>query len=170
MYTAKAKRTTYHKEEANFITEACFISYIFQNNLSIQVQLPLIKASQWKEIILAELHVRAWAEHHSLINLPIQENLVITWPYTDRPTARPSVRTTGKPMFTFTLSNYFGSPGGSWLHINVVINCQLTAAWLAQWDKRRSAVREVKLRPDQHLASLNNWEESAAFVRTSANG
>ena len=42
---------------------------------------------------------------------------------TDR---RPSVRTTGKPLFTFTLSNYFGSPGGNWLHINVVINWQLS--------------------------------------------
>ena len=45
--------------------------------------------------------------------------------------ARPSVRTTGIPMFTFTLSSqvlssYFGSPGESWLHINVVINWQLS--------------------------------------------
>ena len=39
-------------------------------------------------------------------NLPIRENMVITWPYTDRP----SVRTTGIPMFTLTHSNYFGSP------------------------------------------------------------
>ena len=31
------------------------------------------------------------AEPHSLVNLPIPENLVITWPYTDRPpTRRPS--------------------------------------------------------------------------------
>ena len=32
-------------------------------------------------------------------------------------------------MFTLTLSNYFGSPGGNggnWLHINVVINWQLS--------------------------------------------
>ena len=29
-------------------------------------------------------------------------------------------------MFTLTLSSYFGSPGGSWLHINVVINWQLS--------------------------------------------
>ena len=28
-------------------------------------------------------------------------------------------------MFTFSLSNYSGSPGGSWLHVNVVINWQL---------------------------------------------
>ena len=73
--------------------------------------------------------------------LPIQEILVITWPYTDRPPARPperpsvrpperpSVRTTGIPMFTLTLSSYFespGSPGENWLHINVEINWQLS--------------------------------------------
>ena len=45
---------------------------------------------------------------------------------TDRPTDRPSVRTTGTPMFTLTLSSYFVSPGESWLHINVVINRQLS--------------------------------------------
>ena len=45
---------------------------------------------------------------------------------TDRPSDRPSVRTTGIPMFTLTLSRYFGSPGESWLHINVVINWQLS--------------------------------------------
>ena len=37
-----------------------------------------------------------------------------------------SVRTTGIPMFTLTLSSYFGSPGESWLHINVVVNWQLS--------------------------------------------
>ena len=41
-------------------------------------------------------------------------------------TDRPSVRTTGIPMFTLTLSSYFGSPGESWLHINVVVNWQLS--------------------------------------------
>ena len=30
--------------------------------------------------------------------------------------------------------------------------------------------RGFKLRPDQHSGSWNNWEESAAFVTTSANG
>ena len=47
-------------------------------------------------------------------NLPIRENLVITWPYTDwppsRPPERPSVRTTGIPMFTLKHSRFFGSP------------------------------------------------------------
>ena len=45
---------------------------------------------------------------------------------TDRPSDRPSVRTKGIPMFTLTLSSYFGSPGESWLHISVVINWQLS--------------------------------------------
>ena len=42
------------------------------------------------------------------------------------PACCPSVRTTGIPMFTLTLSSYFGSQGKSWLHINVVINWQLS--------------------------------------------
>ena len=45
---------------------------------------------------------------------------------TDRPSNWPSVRTTVIPMFTLTLSSYFGSPGESWLHINVVINWHLS--------------------------------------------
>ena len=45
---------------------------------------------------------------------------------TGRPTERPSVRTTGIPVFTLTLPSYFESPGESWLHINVVINWQLS--------------------------------------------
>ena len=48
------------------------------------------------------------------------------WKSRDRATDRPSVRTTGIPMFTLTLSSYFGSPGESWLQINVVINWQLS--------------------------------------------
>ena len=60
--------------------------------------------------IIAELQARearAWSEPHSLVNLPIPENFVIRWPYTNRPPAQLSIRTTGTPMFTFTLSNYF---------------------------------------------------------------
>ena len=82
-----------------------------------------------KQNLIAELHVRA--SHvggaPSQVNLPIPENLVITRPYIDH---RPSVRTTGKPMFYLTLSNKFGSPGATWfctlLHIHVVINWQLS--------------------------------------------
>ena len=32
------------------------------------------------------------------------------------------------------------------------------------------SLSRFKPQPDQHLGSLNNWEESAAFVITSANG
>ena len=82
-----------------------------------------------KQNLIAELHVRA--SHvggaPSQVNLPIPENLVITRPYIDH---RPSVRTTGKPMFYLTLSSKFGSPGATWfctlLHIHVVINWQLS--------------------------------------------
>ena len=45
--------------------------------------------------------------------------------------------------------------------------------WLAQLGERRSAEREVtgsNPGPDQRSGSLNNWEESGAFVITSANG
>ena len=45
---------------------------------------------------------------------------------TDPSSDRQSVRITGIPMFTLTLSSYFGSPGESWLHINVVVNWQLS--------------------------------------------
>ena len=34
----------------------------------------------------------------------------------------------------------------------------------------RAGGRGFEPRPDQHLGSLNNWGESAAFVMTSANG
>ena len=38
---------------------------------------------------------RAWAEPNSLVNLPIPENLVITWSYTNLPpSVRPHHRTT----------------------------------------------------------------------------
>ena len=45
---------------------------------------------------------------------------------TERPSDQLSVCTKGIPMFTLTLTSYFGSPGESWLHINVVINWQLS--------------------------------------------
>ena len=78
-------------------------------------------------IIIAELSRARSSRQRSTMGekkiLPIPENLVITWPYTERP---PSVRITGIPMFTVTLSSYFWSPGENWLHINVVINLQLS--------------------------------------------
>ena len=50
---------------------------------------------------------------------------------------------------------------------------ELTAAQLAQFDKRRSAGAEgrcFKPRPDQHSGSYNKYRISAAFVKTSAFG
>ena len=65
--------------------------------------------------------VRKWS------NLPIRENLVITWPYTDwppaRPPERPTVRTTHNQCL---LSHFLATLGAHWLRINVVINWQLS--------------------------------------------
>ena len=100
-------------------------------------------------------------------NLPIPENLVITWP-TDRPTDRPSVRTTGIPMFTLTLSSYFGSPGERWLQINVVINWQLSKQgipWPLSPDRIGAQVSTHS--NDRRLTILiSNWpqtQNSASF-------
>ena len=49
--------------------------------------------------------VRKWS------NLPIRKNLAITWPHTDLPPARETVRSHDKHTnVTLTLSSYFGSP------------------------------------------------------------
>ena len=56
-------------------------------------------------------------------------------------------------------------------------DCQLNydsaAAWLAQLGRAPvcwAGGHGYEPRPDQHSGSLNNWEESATFVMTSANG
>ena len=49
----------------------------------------------------------------------------------------------------------------------------LTAAWLAQLGEHRSVEREVAGSSPSRTNTQglkNNWEESAAFVMTSANG
>ena len=78
--------------------------------------------------------------------------LVITWP-----TDRPSVRTTGIPMFTLTLSSYVGSPGESWLHINVVINWQLSKQGI-RWP----------VSPDRIAGSGVDPSRSSVFLKLSA--
>ena len=65
------------------------------------------------------------AELHSVVNLPIPENLVITWPYTDRPPVQLFVRTTGKPMFTFTLSFFRLVYFDSWSWQSFVSTCEV---------------------------------------------
>ena len=69
----------------------------------------------------------------------------------------PSVHTTGQPMLTFTLSNYFGSPGGNWLHINVVINFQLSKQGI-RWP----------VSPDRITGSGVDPSRSSTFLKLSA--
>ena len=60
-------------------------------------------------------------------------------------------------MFTFTLSNYFGSPGGNWLHINVVINWQLSKQGI-RWP----------VSPDRIAGSGVDPSRSSIFLKLSA--
>ena len=72
-------------------------------------------------------------------------------------TDRLSVRTTGIPMFTLTLSSYFGSPGESWFHINVVINWQLSKQGI-RWP----------VSPDRIAGSGIDPSRSSVFLKLSA--
>ena len=54
---------------------------------------------------------RAWAEPHSWVNLPIPENLVITWLYTTRPPARLSVRPSAPQGNQCSISHFLVSLG-----------------------------------------------------------
>ena len=76
---------------------------------------------------------------------------------TDRQTDWPSVRTTGIPIFTLALSTYFGSPGESWLHINVVINWQLSKQGI-RWP----------VSPDPIAGSGVDPSRSSIFLKLSA--
>ena len=63
-------------------------------------------------------------------------------------------------MFTFTLSNYFGSPGspeGNWLHINIVINWQLSKQGI-RWP----------VSPDRIAGSGVDPLRSSTFLKLSA--
>ena len=64
--------------------------------------------------------VRKWSD------LPIRENLVITWPYTDWPPARQRDRPSAPQAYQCLLSHILASLGAHRLHINVVINWQLS--------------------------------------------
>ena len=108
---------------------------------------------------------RTWEEPHSWVIQPIPENFVITWPYADRPPEWLSVRTTGKPMFTFTLSNYFGSPGENWLHINVVINHGYYR-WI-NWQLSKQGIR-WPVSPDRIAGSGVDPSRSSTFLKLSA--
>ena len=60
-------------------------------------------------------------------------------------------------MFTFTLSNYFGSPGGNWLYLNVVINWQLSKQGI-RWP----------VPPDRMAGSGVDPSRSSTFLKLSA--
>ena len=57
-------------------------------------------------------------------------------------------------LFPFNMKGFFDLEVGS-------------VGWVPDY---RAGGRGFEPRPDQHLGSLNNWGESAAFVMTSANG
>ena len=63
-----------------------------------------------------------------------------------RTNVRPSVRTTGIPMFTLALSSWFGSPGENWLHISVVINWQLSKQSI-RWPVSPDRIAGLRCRP-----------------------
>ena len=85
---------------------------------------------------------------------------------TERPSDRPSVRTTGIPMFTLTLSSYFGSPGESWLHINVVVNWQLSKQGI-RWPYRGLRCRPIKVEYFLKLSADNllvfKWSQAHIY-------
>ena len=60
-------------------------------------------------------------------------------------------------MFTFTLSNFFGSPGENWLHINVVINWQMSTQGI-RW----------QVSPDRIAGSGVDPSRSSTFLKLSA--
>ena len=55
-------------------------------------------------------------------------------------------------------------------HINIKINNRRLVSSVGRAPVCWVGGRGFKAWPDQRLGSLNNWEESAAFVMTSANG
>ena len=65
-----------------------------------------------------------WAKPHSLENVSIRQNLAITWPYTDRPTFRPSA----SQAYQCLISHFLASLGtcNLKLYIHVLINWQLS--------------------------------------------
>ena len=60
-------------------------------------------------------------------------------------------------MFTLALSSYFGSPGENWLHINVVINWQLSKQGI-HWP----------VSPDRFAGSGFDPSRSSIFLKLSA--
>ena len=90
-------------------------------------------------------------------------------------TDRPSVRTTGIPMFTLTLSSYFGSPGERWLHINVVTNWQLSKQ-VIRWPVSPDRIAGSGVDPSRSIVFLKlsadnllvfKWSQALFFLQNS---
>ena len=89
--------------------------------------------------------------------VPIRENLVITWPYTDWPLARQRDRPSAPQAYQCLLSHILASLGAHWLHINVVINWQLSKQGI-RWP----------VSPDRIAGSGVDPSRSSIFLKLSA--
>ena len=65
-------------------------------------------------------------------------------------------------MFTLTLSSYFGSPGESWSHINVVINWQLSNRVSA--DRYHLTVSRAQVIAGSRLLFLNSYQICCVYL------
>ena len=65
-------------------------------------------------------------------------------------------------MFTLTLSSYFGSPGESWSHINVVINWQLSNRVSA--DRYHLTVSRAQVIAGSRLVFLNSYQICCVYL------
>ena len=80
-------------------------------------------------------------------------------------------------MFTLTLSSYFGSPGESWLHINVVFNWQLSQTRYPLtsiiWPYRGLRCRPIKFEYFLKLSADNllffKWSQAQIFFKFISN-
>ena len=121
----------------------CFIRY----NVTTRDLWILAELSRAKRVSGAPW-VRKWS------NLPIRENLVITWSYTDRLPARPSVR---PQVYQCLLSHFLAILGAYWLHINVVINWQLSKQGTRQYHLTVSWA-QVSTHPGRVFFEVIRWQ------------
>ena len=85
------------------------------------------------------------AEHHGQVNLPIPENLVLTWPYTERTTVRPHHRHTNEK-------------------VGVVCDCSGSFG-----SRERGCFFDAKKNGRRVLLSINNLEVQPRQLRTKRN-
>ena len=69
-------------------------------------------------------------------------------------------------MFTLTLSSYFGSPGESWLHINVVFNWQLSKQGI-RWPVSSDRIASSGVDPSSSSIFLKLSADNLLFFKWS---